>query len=438
MEINYTFRRCPTEKSSRVARLAPKAFRFTLKANQRITHCRRLSDADDDVREFLETASARRAAGPVLYQCPPSLHYDRSLIEAFVGYLPPVAERARWSSATRPGSRLGTCCSSRASRGASPRPTRIDPGPDDLSWEPFGYLRLRKTEYSGRGTRGLGRNGSDRSFPPAATSSATSSTRTRVRAHGWPIASGRCSRPATAPSDGNRMSEPSRSPFPPPPRADQVSRPARSASSSSAMRRSSSLRPSVVADVEGVDDPGAERRDLRQVHVELELGEGSRDVEEQPDAVGRAHLDHGEEVGRVVVDVTRTGTSWGGDRVVARASPAPGGPARGAPRSPRGAFRGTRATVPPPPRPRTYPRPRTGPSATPSSVVNTWAVRIDSPASVSAPAIHRQESRAVGGDRPRAHTCPAASPRTSIVRTSSAPSGRATSANCRGDLTGGR
>lgn len=23
-----------------------------------------------------------------------------------------------------------------------------DPGPDDLSWEPLGYLRLRKTEYT--------------------------------------------------------------------------------------------------------------------------------------------------------------------------------------------------------------------------------------------------------------------------------------------------
>jgi uncharacterized protein YecE (DUF72 family) len=23
-----------------------------------------------------------------------------------------------------------------------------DPGPDDLSWDPIGYLRLRKTEYS--------------------------------------------------------------------------------------------------------------------------------------------------------------------------------------------------------------------------------------------------------------------------------------------------
>jgi len=23
-----------------------------------------------------------------------------------------------------------------------------DPGPDDLSWDPYGYLRLRKTDYS--------------------------------------------------------------------------------------------------------------------------------------------------------------------------------------------------------------------------------------------------------------------------------------------------
>jgi uncharacterized protein YecE (DUF72 family) len=29
-----------------------------------------------------------------------------------------------------------------------------DPGPEDLSWEPFGFLRLRKTEYSDEELRG--------------------------------------------------------------------------------------------------------------------------------------------------------------------------------------------------------------------------------------------------------------------------------------------
>ena len=40
-----------------------------------------------------------------------------------------------------------TCCATRASRGAWPRPTSSDPKPEELSWEPVGYLRLRKTEY---------------------------------------------------------------------------------------------------------------------------------------------------------------------------------------------------------------------------------------------------------------------------------------------------
>jgi hypothetical protein len=29
-----------------------------------------------------------------------------------------------------------------------------DPGPDDLSWEPFGFLRLRKNEYTDDELRG--------------------------------------------------------------------------------------------------------------------------------------------------------------------------------------------------------------------------------------------------------------------------------------------
>ena len=29
-----------------------------------------------------------------------------------------------------------------------------DPGPDDLGWEPFGYLRLRKTSYQDEELRG--------------------------------------------------------------------------------------------------------------------------------------------------------------------------------------------------------------------------------------------------------------------------------------------
>src|SRR5512132_2638083 len=55
VEINYTFRRWPTEKSLATWReQARSGFVFTLKANQRITHFKRLADADQDVRDFLE------------------------------------------------------------------------------------------------------------------------------------------------------------------------------------------------------------------------------------------------------------------------------------------------------------------------------------------------------------------------------------------------
>lgn len=149
VEINYTFRRRPTEKSLTAWReLTPEEFRFTLKANQRITHFRRLSDADEDVREFLETASVLgERLGSVLYQCPPSLHYDRALIESFVGYLPPTPRAAMefrhpsWREARDLLLEQGVAwCVAETDE--------HDPGPDDLSWEPFGFLRLRKSEYA--------------------------------------------------------------------------------------------------------------------------------------------------------------------------------------------------------------------------------------------------------------------------------------------------
>jgi len=85
VEINYTFRRFPTEKSLTAWREeAQPGFVFTLKANQRITHFKRLKDADEDVRDFLERAKTLGdRLGCVLFQCPPSLKYDQALIESF-------------------------------------------------------------------------------------------------------------------------------------------------------------------------------------------------------------------------------------------------------------------------------------------------------------------------------------------------------------------
>jgi uncharacterized protein YecE (DUF72 family) len=148
VEVNYTFRRFPTEKTLATWREGtPERFRFTLKANQRITHMRRLAGADGDVRDFLERCRVLGdRLGTVLYQCPPTLKYDRGLIEAFVGYLPPHPRAAMefrhpsWREARELLLEQGIAwCVAETDE--------QDPGPDDLSWEPFGFLRLRKSEY---------------------------------------------------------------------------------------------------------------------------------------------------------------------------------------------------------------------------------------------------------------------------------------------------
>jgi uncharacterized protein YecE (DUF72 family) len=153
VEINYTFRRYPSENTLRTwQQESQPGFVFTLKANQRITHSRRLKDADDDVRDFLGRAKALGdRLGCVLFQCPPNLTYDRERIETFVGYLPPPGpgvprfamefRHASWSQARDLLRDQGVawCVAQTDDQ---------DPGPQDLSWDPAGYLRLRKTAYT--------------------------------------------------------------------------------------------------------------------------------------------------------------------------------------------------------------------------------------------------------------------------------------------------
>ncbi len=149
VEINYTFRRFPTEKTlTNWREQAQEGFAFTLKANQRITHFKRLQNTDDDVREFVRLATLLGdRLGCVLFQCPPSLQYDRGLIEAFVGYLPPGVRFAMefrhpsWKEARE-------LLLSQGVAWCVAETDEKDPTADDLSWEPAGYLRLRKTEYT--------------------------------------------------------------------------------------------------------------------------------------------------------------------------------------------------------------------------------------------------------------------------------------------------
>jgi uncharacterized protein YecE (DUF72 family) len=92
VEVNYSFRRMINEKTiaAWVAQTPPH-FRFVLKAHQAITHFRRLKNADEPLRRFLECIQPLAAAGrlgPVLFQLPPNLKADLGLLNAFLQLLP--------------------------------------------------------------------------------------------------------------------------------------------------------------------------------------------------------------------------------------------------------------------------------------------------------------------------------------------------------------
>ncbi len=109
VEINYTFYRMPTPKTTTAwLNQAPDGFTYTLKAPQKITHIRRLKEAGDELAFFCDSA---RVLGPhlgsLLFQLPPNLKCDVTRLETFLGAMPPdvraclrvpsrfVAERGR-------------------------------------------------------------------------------------------------------------------------------------------------------------------------------------------------------------------------------------------------------------------------------------------------------------------------------------------------------
>lgn len=147
VEINYTFRRSPAPTTLAAwADRTPASFRFALKAHQRITHTLRLAGADEAVGAFLERVRALGdRLGPILFQCPPSLRYDRRLLEGFVGYLPPTFRYAMefrhpsWEEARDLLVEQGVAwCVAETDERA---------GGDPVA-EPFGYLRLRRETYA--------------------------------------------------------------------------------------------------------------------------------------------------------------------------------------------------------------------------------------------------------------------------------------------------
>jgi uncharacterized protein YecE (DUF72 family) len=148
VEINNTFYRMPAETMlARWAAEVPPGFEFTLKAPRRITHEKRLREAESDVAEFCRRAATLGGRlGVLLFQTPPFLKKDLARLRAFLDLLPEPARAAfefrndTWQSEDVHGALR--------ERGAMLCVTDTDEGET-----PFvatcarGYLRLRRTHY---------------------------------------------------------------------------------------------------------------------------------------------------------------------------------------------------------------------------------------------------------------------------------------------------
>ena len=153
VEINNTFYRLP--KASVLqgwAEQVPARFRFALKASQKITHFRRLAGAEDETSYLFRTVGVLgERLGPVLFGLPPNLKLDLPRLEAFLDFLArdavssPVAFEFRnptWhDEAVYSALRARGCALCQADTDEEPLAALVPTAP-------FGYLRLRRAEYS--------------------------------------------------------------------------------------------------------------------------------------------------------------------------------------------------------------------------------------------------------------------------------------------------
>jgi uncharacterized protein YecE (DUF72 family) len=158
VEVNYTFRRFPTEKLLRGwIEATPAGFQFAVKANQKITHVARLRGVRDFTRDFLnalQPLDAEKKLGPVLFQLPPFSKCDVTLLKEFLAGLPRSLRaafefrHASWFCEEVYGALRAAnaaLCNAESEKLETP----------DVQTTDFAYLRLRKEEYSAKERKAL-------------------------------------------------------------------------------------------------------------------------------------------------------------------------------------------------------------------------------------------------------------------------------------------
>lgn len=150
VEINNTYYHMPKRSVlSSWAEQVPPGFVFAIKAPQVITHLKRLRNVFEET-EYLFTALSvlGEKSGPVLFQFPASFAADRPALEAFLGLIPRGSACAfdfrspSWLDHGIPGLLRDTGC------GWCIEDTDERPATEPVSTASWGYLRLRRSDYT--------------------------------------------------------------------------------------------------------------------------------------------------------------------------------------------------------------------------------------------------------------------------------------------------
>ena len=156
VELNNTFYRMP--RSSAVEAWADRVgadFRFALKASRRITHMARLEDCSDSLEYMLSvTAPLGERLGCWLFQLPPTMKRDDERLAAFLKELP-TGLRAAFEF-RHPSWFDDAVYSQLREHRAALVGGDLDEAHKNPPFEPtadWGYLRLRRSEYSDEDVR---------------------------------------------------------------------------------------------------------------------------------------------------------------------------------------------------------------------------------------------------------------------------------------------
>jgi uncharacterized protein YecE (DUF72 family) len=147
-EINYTFRRIPSEKTVEGwLKSTPAYFKFSLKAPQRVTHFAKLRNCAEVLDIFISAVSGLHPKlGPILFQLPPTFEKDAALLKEFLDTISPgirVAMEFRHASwfddevYARLHEKNAALCIAESSELSTP----------SVATAGFGYLRLRREDY---------------------------------------------------------------------------------------------------------------------------------------------------------------------------------------------------------------------------------------------------------------------------------------------------